>query len=467
MVLLSTTRVSKLKNSEPMLRIFKVDTSLCVACRACVAACALENSPGVNLRHLYTFNENRMPDIPIFTLSLACNHCETAACQNYCPALAYARDIKTGAVIIDGSKCIGCGYCTWNCPYGAPVLNESKGFIEKCSFCNNLLKEGYEPACSAACPTGALAFSSLEEPQPVSFPDWFPEKELNPAISISSDFDDTSLKIIPEPKFKETMVTVPRPDDPSKPAKYWSLVLFSLSVAIASGIAVASLSGISDSALPFPNLNYHILIIILLSFGWLFSLFHLKNKIKGWRSMLNISNSPLSREILFFLSLGISSVAGYLTDYVLFTTLSGILAIFLLITVDSVYTLTDKRNSTIYHSGQLFLSGFTIAAFLSGMNLVLALVIILRIAFSVNFIRINRNHLLLSGFTFIRILLFIGLLLSFTGALQIENTALIILLLAGELLDRILYYSNFRPLHISTTFEKYLTLKNNETHMFR
>ncbi len=404
-------------------RIFRVDTSLCVECRACVAACSLENKMGVKVRHLYTFNDGAIPDLPLFTLSLACNHCETAACMDGCPSRAYYRDEKTGAVIIDGSKCIGCGYCTWNCPYGAPALNEAKGFIEKCTFCNHLISEGFEPACTVACPTGALAFISEGESLTHEYPHWFPEKELNPSLKISADFNTEPLRIVPEPRHQTERVFQTRSDAPSHFSHFWPLAFFTLSASFACGLAIASLTGFRDSIVPLSPIAAHVTIAIILVIGSFFSLFHLRNKMLAWRSMLNVSESPLSREILVFILLGMSSVLGIAFRAEVFITISGILALFLLITIDSVYTNADKRNSTAFHSGQLFLSGFTIAAAIAGLTIVFIIVASIRVAFSINAIFANKENRRLGWTVFLRILLLVFLSLLVARFYQWRNIA--------------------------------------------
>jgi Fe-S-cluster-containing dehydrogenase component len=211
---------------------FIFDTSLCVDCRACVAACSLENKMGAVVRTLHVANAQAAPGIPLFSFSMACNHCETAPCMSGCPAIVYYRDRSTGAVIADSPKCLGCGYCTWNCPYGAPVINKSKGYIEKCHFCSHLLRHGDEPACSSACPTGALSFSSKGDSvnSCTTYPDWLPDKGLNPSLTVISGSSEYILRIVPDPapppvsRVKNSQ----REDSPSLPSNFWSLMLFTL-----------------------------------------------------------------------------------------------------------------------------------------------------------------------------------------------------------------------------------------------
>ena len=122
---------------------FVHDLSTCVGCHACVVACASENAtePGGFWRQIVTFNEDRHEHLPVFHLSLACNHCLDAPCERHCPALAIARDDRTGAVLIDALRCIGCRYCSWVCPYDAPRFDAGRGVVGKCTLCHHRLLE--------------------------------------------------------------------------------------------------------------------------------------------------------------------------------------------------------------------------------------------------------------------------------------------------------------------------------------
>ncbi len=60
-------------------------------------------------------------------------------------------DPATGAVVVEGDRCLGCRYCTWACPYDSPRFSAASGTVEKCTFCNHRLREGRDPACVSAC----------------------------------------------------------------------------------------------------------------------------------------------------------------------------------------------------------------------------------------------------------------------------------------------------------------------------
>jgi len=81
-------------------------------------------------------------------------------------------------VLHDKDLCIGCGYCFYACPFGAPQFPQAgafgvRGKMDKCTFCaggpetdmseaefkkygRNRLAEGKLPACAEMCATKAL-----------------------------------------------------------------------------------------------------------------------------------------------------------------------------------------------------------------------------------------------------------------------------------------------------------------------
>ena len=73
----------------------------CVNCGACSAACILENSWTVTPRMVYTYNSEAISSLPLVNISLACNHCENAACLEGCPSGSYYREPSTGAIVIE------------------------------------------------------------------------------------------------------------------------------------------------------------------------------------------------------------------------------------------------------------------------------------------------------------------------------------------------------------------------------
>ncbi len=153
---------------------FNADT--CTACKVCQIACQDKNNLPAEIRWrrvLQYGGGSWVPDpnhktmlIPnnvfAYAVSTACMHCEKALCAEVCPAAAITKR-DDGVVLIDQDKCIGCRYCEWACPYGAPQFDETAGVMTKCTFCEDLLAQGEQPACVAACVMRALDFGELDE----------------------------------------------------------------------------------------------------------------------------------------------------------------------------------------------------------------------------------------------------------------------------------------------------------------
>jgi Fe-S-cluster-containing dehydrogenase component/DMSO reductase anchor subunit len=141
---------------------FHFHMDLCVGCHACEVACAEQNGLPAHTqwRRVGEVQSGTFPDTQNYFLSSACNHCLDAACAKGCPVDAYEVN-EQGIVIHKDDVCIGCGYCTWNCPYSVPVLQEDRRIVTKCDMCSNRLADGLDPACVQACPVGAIEIETV------------------------------------------------------------------------------------------------------------------------------------------------------------------------------------------------------------------------------------------------------------------------------------------------------------------
>ena len=142
---------------------------------------------------------------------MMCQHCNNAPCETVCPVAATTHSSE-GLNQMTYNRCIGTRYCANNCPYkvrrfnwfkyhdnkdfatvnvaqnddmGKMVLNpdvtvRARGVIEKCSMCVQRIQSGkltakregrkvqdgdINTACASACPTNAIVFGDMNDPQ--------------------------------------------------------------------------------------------------------------------------------------------------------------------------------------------------------------------------------------------------------------------------------------------------------------
>jgi len=154
---------------------FYLDMQICTGCKTCMVACKDKNDlgSGVRWRRVVEYSGGEwlcMPDgtfrqnVFAYYVSVSCNHCTEPICVEICPTTAMSQD-ENGIVTVDETKCMGCKYCEWACPYGAPQYQVESGRMSKCDFCRDELKAGGVPACVAACPTRALRFGEFDQLQ--------------------------------------------------------------------------------------------------------------------------------------------------------------------------------------------------------------------------------------------------------------------------------------------------------------
>lgn len=415
--------------------IFVFDQNKCVGCNACSVACMNENGvdPALPWRNIYAGPGDK-PELPLFYLSMSCNHCEDAPCMKGCPALAYSRDDITGAVLHHADKCIGCQYCTWTCPFDAPKYNVSKGIVEKCTFCNHRLLEGRKPACAELCPVDALDVEQTvfsreasrgSSPVPVDVGSKIriiPLKaEKGPVIDFNL-FEHLEQAEITKPKVKISAT------------KEWPLLVFTLLMAALVGMFS---TGMMETFEPLQKSGM-VGVGVLAAF---FSIMHLGKKLRAWRAILNIRGSWLSREILFFgLFLGAMSVDLLLFD--LPDLLIILLGVALLVCIDMLYQTATWEWKTQLHSAQVILVAFSVFCLLKPWIIVFSIIGFLRIL--LYFYRKQKPGRRVVLSEWFRVAMLVGAIVF--GFYESFGIA-VVLFAAGEILDRVEFYNELKVSH--------------------
>jgi menaquinone reductase, iron-sulfur cluster-binding subunit len=188
-----------------------IDLNKCTGCSECVAACKIENNVAVVgpeesrkgrtmlWMDLLTIYQGEYPRVKVRYLPRPCFHCDQPPCTKVCPVRATYLN-EEGIVAQIFPQCIGCRYCMAACPYTVKSFNwyppdctperaealnpdvslRPAGVVEKCTFCihrlqkakenaaaeeRKLREEDYVPACAESCPTQAITFGDLDNPE--------------------------------------------------------------------------------------------------------------------------------------------------------------------------------------------------------------------------------------------------------------------------------------------------------------
>ncbi len=188
-----------------------VDLDACTGCNACVVACHAENNvpivteqETINARAMHWMRierywEGEWPNLKARYMPVMCQQCGNAPCEAVCPVYATQHSQRENLNVQVYNRCVGTRYCQNNDPYKVRFFNffdpvfegplkeqlnpdvtvRSAGVMEKCTFCVQRIRRAEEtalvekralqdgeamPACVQACPSSALVFGDLNDP---------------------------------------------------------------------------------------------------------------------------------------------------------------------------------------------------------------------------------------------------------------------------------------------------------------
>ncbi len=263
---------------------FGFSMSACIGCHSCEVACAEQNGlpDGTVWRRVGEVEGGTFPDVRRLQLSMSCNHCLDAACLTGCPTNAYEK-LDNGVVAHHADECIGCQYCTWNCPYSVPVFQPDRRIVTKCDMCLPRLGEGLLPACAGACPTHAITV------EPVNVAEW------------RADHAAADMPHLPSSALTISTTRIELPDDvPAATVAasdwnlraehaHWPLVWLTVLTQVAAGVS-ATVGDSSDRAVAAG----------FAAAALVGSLAHLGRPGLAWKALRNLRRSWLSREVALF-----------------------------------------------------------------------------------------------------------------------------------------------------------------------
>ncbi len=430
---------------------FIFDYAKCVGCGACVVACFNENGtkPPMAWRNISTYNKKKVPLLGYVYLSMACNHCKEAPCMKACPSMAYSFHPETGAVQHNASVCLGCRYCTWACPFGAPQYNKEEGIIEKCHFCYHRIEKGQKPACAINCPTGALNFGEIEEEKKadafgLSQKTVYPRVQVLNSEVVSSfpEMDPLAAGVITSLNSNRL---IEGESNVNGIKEEWPLAVFTYLVAVLTGYIIS---------IPFGNIiDFPFWVFVAIAaIAIILSTIHLGKPFRAYLSVRNHKTSWLSREILLFGVFSVVSLISLVLKTEWLSYLSSVLSILLLVSIEMVYSVTKRKYNAPVHSANTILIALTFATLIGGFwNVLIALLAIKTILYIANNgIQQPKPSALKVFGALIRISL--GFIVPFgmvNYAQSFSYFALFASVALAELTDRLLYYNDFeaeRPL---------------------
>ncbi len=154
-----------------------INVDRCVGCYNCFLTCRDEHAgndypgyaapqpmSGGNWTKLLELERGQYPHVKVNYVKVMCKHCDSPNCAKAASNGAVHKRAD-GIVIIDPVKAKGQKQIVDACPYRCIEWNEEAQLPQKCTMCAHLLDKGEpEPRCVESCPSGALVFGDLDDP---------------------------------------------------------------------------------------------------------------------------------------------------------------------------------------------------------------------------------------------------------------------------------------------------------------
>jgi formate dehydrogenase iron-sulfur subunit len=267
---------------------FTFDMGACIGCHSCEVACAEQNGLPADTawRRVGEVEGGEYPHTRRYHLSMACNHCLEPACLEGCPTGAYVK-LANGIVAHHADDCIGCQYCTWNCPYSVPAFQPDRRIVTKCDMCRPRLDAGELPACVGACPTRAIGVERVD------IEAWRADHAAAnaPHLPPSDITLSTTRIILPDDMPADTFAASDYTLQPEHP--HWPLVWVTLLTQLAMGVMAGAVAdGAQRSGSPAA--------FVAASIALPTSLLHLGRPAFALKALRGLRRSWLSREVLAF-----------------------------------------------------------------------------------------------------------------------------------------------------------------------
>lgn len=325
---------------------FHFDATACVGCHCCEVACnELQNNPSdVKWRRVGEMEGGIFPDVSQLFNSMSCNHCIDPECLRGCPTNSYIKFEDNGIVFHDDDSCIGCQYCTWNCPYEVPVFNKDRGIVTKCDMCHDKLAVGETPACIQACPAGAIEIEAVNKEEWIKYD--MQKEGVAPHLPDISITKPTTRYTLPEnmPDYKPADDRLLKPAHSELPLVFMT-ILTQISLGAFLALFLGELLFSFGFNLPQPTLGMAIIAFIPSAIGLPLSALHLGRPIMAIMAMKNWRTSWLSREAI---ALGAYTGLATIVAGMYFSEIKGFLLLFTMALTLSIGIFGIYAQSMIY-----------------------------------------------------------------------------------------------------------------------